>query len=100
MLMLIMIEAIYSFGLMFFACELGQRTNDALDECSKMIDQLNWYLFPEEVKRVLPIIINFAQQPIAFYCFGSTACIRETFKYVCIQRQLICEISYMIIVYE
>lgn len=67
---------------MLITCELGQNVNDAFDECSDMIERLDWYLFPAEVQKTLPIIINFAQQPIVFECFGSTACVRATFKYV------------------
>lgn len=67
---------------MMIACEIGQRVNNAFDECSEMVDQLDWYLFPAKTQEILPIIINFAQQPIVFYCFGSAAAIRDTFKYV------------------
>lgn len=83
-----MFEAIYSYGVLFVSCEIGHQLSSAFDECSDMIDQLNWYLFPAEIQRMLPIITNFAQQPIVFYCFGSTACTRETYKRVRINRLL------------
>ena len=76
------IEVAYAFGILFTACELGQRMNHAFNECNDMIDQFDWYLFPANIQRMLPIIINFAQQPIVIKCFGSTAAVRETFKYV------------------
>lgn len=79
-------EILYSFALMFITCEIGQEIYNAFDECGDMINQFGWYLFPKEIQRILPIIVNFAQQPIVFYCFGSTACVRQTFKYVRIGR--------------
>lgn len=82
MLLITIIEAMYAFGVVFISCELGQRSTNDFEECSEMIEQLDWYLFPAEIQRMLPIIINFAQQPIVFYCFGSAACSRDTFKKV------------------
>lgn len=85
MLLLTLSEFIYGFGLMLITCEMGQNIYDAFDRCSDMIERLDWYLFPAAVQQTLPIIINFAQQPIVFKCFGSTACVRATFKRVCIE---------------
>ena len=81
-----MIQVIYAFGVVFIACELGQRVNLAFVECSDMIDQFDWYLFPAEIQRLLPIILNFTQQPVEIKCFGSTTLDRETFKYVRITK--------------
>lgn len=47
-----------------------------------MINQFDWYLMPADIQRMLPIIVNFAQQPVYIVCFGSAACDRDTFKYV------------------
>lgn len=69
-------------ALVFIACELGQRINNAFDEIDSTIEQFDWYLFPIEVKRILPMIIVIAQQPIALECFGSIACSREIFEKV------------------
>lgn len=77
-----MLQVIYAFGVLFIACEIGQRIAIAFDECSGMIQQFDWYLFAVEIQRMLPIIINVAQQPTDIKCFGSAACDRETFKYV------------------
>ena len=77
-----MIEVFYAYAVLFICCELGQRVNLAFDDCSEMVDQFEWYLFPTKIQRMLPIILNFSQQPFEIKCFGSTACDRETFKYV------------------
>ena len=81
-LFITIVQAIYAFGVMFIACELGQRITLAFYECSDLIDQLEWYLFPNKIQRMLPIIMSFAQQSVEMKCFGSAACNRETFKYV------------------
>lgn len=77
-----MIELIYAFSSLFIVCELGQRESLAFEKCSDAIGQIEWYLFPANIQRMLPIIINFAQQPTEFRCFGSVACDRETSKNV------------------
>lgn len=82
MLLIIVLQIFYAFGAMFIACELGQRVNLAFNECSEMIHRFDWYLLPAEIQRLLPLIINFAQQPIDIKCFGSAACDRETTEYV------------------
>lgn len=72
----------YAFGGLLIACECGQRTNQAFEECTDMIDQFKWYLFPKEIKRILPLILAFTQQPFELTVFGSASCDRESFKYV------------------
>lgn len=81
-LLQIIIIAIYSFGIMLTVCELCQRINQAFAECSYVVDQLHWYLFPTKIQRMLPMILIFTQQPIEIKCFGSVACDRATFKSV------------------
>lgn len=44
--------------------------------------QFDWYLFPIEVQKVLPICFLSVQEPVEIKCFGSIACTRETFKKV------------------
>lgn len=67
---------------MVISCELGQRNNCAFEECGQMIGEFEWYRLPNEIQRMLPLIINFAQQPVDIKCFGSATCDRETLKYV------------------
>lgn len=82
MLLITALEIAYAFGVMFIICELCQRANISFDECNDMIVQFDWYLLPADVQRMLTLILIFEQQPIEVICFGSTACNRETFKYV------------------
>lgn len=79
------LQVFYAFAVMFITCELSQRSNRAFVECNDMIDQIEWYLLPADIQQMLPTIMNFAQQPVNIKCFGTTACDRETFKYVSVQ---------------
>ena len=67
---------------MFIACEISQRVNDAFNGLNLTIHQFDWYLFPIEIQRMLPMIIVVAQQPVTLECFGSISCSREVFKNV------------------
>lgn len=81
-LLITIIEAFYPIGVLFICCEISQRISLAYDECSRMVVQFEWYLFPVENQRMLSLILNFTQQPIEIKCFGSKGCDRETFKLV------------------
>lgn len=62
--------------------ELGQRVTDAFNKIEDEIGQFNWYLFPEEMKQMLRLVMIMTQQPVIIECFGSISCSRETFKKV------------------
>ena len=81
-LLITIVQIAYAFGILMICCEMGQQINLAYDECSEMIDQFDWYLCTYNIQRLLPTIINFAQQPVDIKCFGSTTLDRDTFKYV------------------
>lgn len=72
----------YGFGLVFTVCELGQRVSHSFTEINSIVDQLDWYLFPNEIQKIMPIIINNVQQPIEIECFGDVRCNRKSFKKV------------------
>lgn len=75
-------DGIFALATVFAACELGQRITDAFDEVNFTFVQFDWYLFPTEIKRMLPVIIANAQQPYEMECFGSITCSRDVFKNV------------------
>lgn len=86
-LFLLMLCGIVAFTFVFFACELGQRVNDAFDEIKVTIDQFDWYSFPIAVQRMLPMIIAVAQKPVSLECFGSISWTREVFRQVSVEQQ-------------
>lgn len=88
MVVIILIQVLYAYGVMFTGCELCQQLNLAFDECCDVIDQFEWYLLPYKIQQKLPVIMHFAQQPVNINCFGSWACDRETFKCVSVYSSL------------
>lgn len=47
-----------------------------------MNEQLDWYLYPEILKRMLPTISIELQKPVIFECFGSFSSSRYSFRKV------------------
>ena len=73
---------VWVLNLVFAACELGQRFRNAFSDIDDSIFQLDWYLLPYELQKHLPIIVNYAQQPLVVRFFGSYSCSRDQFKKV------------------
>lgn len=76
------VELLATFTLLFVPCELFGQLSSKFDDINDRINRFNWYLFPLEMQRMLPLIMINAQQPVDFGCFGSFACNRDTFKKV------------------
>lgn len=76
------LNGLLAFALVFIACELGQKMTDAFEEIDTTIGQIDWYLFPIEIKRMMLTIAANTQQPVTLECFGSIACTREVFRKV------------------
>lgn len=70
----------FSSGFAFIPCELGERMTNFFNEINDEFDQLNWYRFPIDAQKMLPIILNIVQKPVMIHCFGSVFCTREIFK--------------------
>lgn len=68
---------------MFLFCEIGENINSRFDQILDEINQCDWYLFPTAMQKMLPIIIQHAQQPVVLRAFGSANCTRDAFKTVC-----------------
>lgn len=87
-LLVLIINGFFAFNTVFIACELGQRLSDAFDKIDVNMNHFDWYLFPIEIKRMLPTIYSYAQQPVLLECFGSIVCSREVFKNVSILKKI------------
>lgn len=71
-----------STNLVLAACEFGQQFSDAFGDFDGGFYQVDWYLLPFAIQRMLPMIILNAQKPVVVKCFGNISCERETFKKV------------------
>lgn len=81
-LLLTVFYAFYAFGVVLIICELGQRLTHEFERIDDEIDQFDWYLFPPQIQRLLPIIMIASRQEVFLECFGSITGTRETFKKV------------------
>lgn len=70
----------YAFGMVFIACELGHRASNEFDDIYEVVDAFEWYLFPDELKKIHAIIISSVQRPVNIEFFGNISCSRDTFK--------------------
>lgn len=67
-----------AFGIVLVVCELAQRACDYFNDIDQMVIQWKWYLLPNGVQRLLPMIMMNVQQPVELECFGRISCNRET----------------------
>lgn len=72
---------------MFSACELGQRFSNGFDEIDDTVGQLDWYLLPIIIQKILPGTIQYTQQRFAVTFFESFSCSREQFKKASMTRE-------------
>lgn len=75
-----------SVGFVFVCCEFGHKLSYAFEEIDHVITQLDWYKFPLQLEKLLPILVVCAQQPADLRVFGSVSCAREDFKTVCLTK--------------
>lgn len=83
-----MFYACYAFGIAFLPCEVGQRISSAFEEIEDVTGQYRWYSFPNDVQRMLPMILINFQESVELECFGSFSCCREAFKKVSTRQRL------------
>lgn len=82
MLFQIILFGTLSIALVFATSEIGQRVETTFDEINDSFCQLNWYLYPIEVQRMLIPILIYTEKPVVINFFGSITCSREQFKKV------------------
>lgn len=68
--------------MIFCTSEIGHRTTEAFSEVNNALDELDWYLYPTKIQRMLPTIMACAQKPVEINFFGSIASSREQFTKV------------------
>lgn len=72
----------WAFCLVLVICEAGQKLSDSFEEVEDDFGQIDWYLLPLEIQRMLPTILIYLQDPMVVRFFGSLTCCRELFKNV------------------
>lgn len=79
----VIFNLVWTLALVFVPCEIGERVRSEFMTLNFTISQFDWHLFPDEIQKILPVIIINAQQPVLIEWFGSISCVREVFKKVC-----------------
>lgn len=72
----------WALNLVFAVCESVQRITNAFSDINDALDQLDWYLFPMEIQRLLITTTLYLQKPAEIAFFGSIQCSREQFTKV------------------
>lgn len=80
-------QILCALGFIFLICDLGYRISNAFGKIDYTIVKLNWYKFPIEIKKLLPILIIGAQQPVELEVFGSVSCSYEIFQTVSLNNR-------------
>lgn len=76
------VKSLFSFGLVFVCCELGEQITANFDEFDNTISEMDWYLFSSATQRMMPTILMVTQQPVSFFGYGNVPATRDTFKKV------------------
>lgn len=75
-------EIFWAFAFIFFFCEFGERVSYGFEEINDTLNNLDWYLFPIEIQRMIPTTMIFFQAPVVVRIVGSFACSRYVFDRV------------------
>lgn len=85
-----------TLGQIFFFCNQGNLLTNRFEDFENIICQKEWYLFPIEIQKVLPIIINGLQDTVLLRGFGSIACTRSTFQNVNVFFAFLVHLKYIL----
>lgn len=81
-------EVFHAFFTVGLVCEMGERVCDMFSAIDETMDEIDWYLYPIDVQRMLPAIMIVAQKQIYVEFFGSITASRETFRQVSVSDYL------------
>lgn len=75
-----------SFVGIFALCELGTQVKSQFKTLNSALFQLEWYLLPVELQRMLLIFMMGAQDAVLLRGYGNIECTRDAFKNVSILK--------------
>lgn len=81
-MVLSIVQVVWSLSLAFVPCEIGERLTAAFIAIFEDLCALDWYMYPIEMQKVLPLIMLNAHELITIECFGEISCTRDVFKSV------------------
>lgn len=72
----------WAFFQMFVFCDLGEKLTKRFTEIDSAIYYCEWYTFPVDIQRLLPITMMAAQDAVLITGFANLSCTRQAFKKV------------------
>lgn len=72
----------FNFLSHYMQSKRGQQFSNAIEGIDIAFSQLDWYLFPSKVQRMLPTVMLITQQPTFIKCFGNVLLARQQFRKV------------------
>lgn len=72
----------WSFVVMLLFCFLGEMVTHQFNMFNETLNNTNWYLFPNELQRMLVIFMSITQQSTLIRGYGNNECTRDAFKQV------------------
>lgn len=75
-----MIFIFWSIFPIFLFCNLGEDVSSEFAGLNNALYQGNWYTFPNEVQRIMPILLIATQQQVVPRGFGNLLCLRQFFS--------------------
>lgn len=88
-LLYVIMYLICTLGQLFLFCHFGNQLTDTFGTIYDTFYQCDWYLMPLKIQKIMPTILNAAQEPVFLRGFGNITCTREMFKKVFTDRQSI-----------
>lgn len=65
---------------LFIFCNNGDEVTEKFMRIGNSMYELNWHLYPIELRKHIPLTMAIAQTPIYLRGFGRTECTRDVFK--------------------
>lgn len=73
---------IYSIGLTFIYCEVGEQLNSSFGSLADTLNQCEYESLPADLQRMIPTLLAAMQNPPNLKSYGNFICSRNTFKKV------------------
>lgn len=83
----LLLALVWSFAMVLFACEFGERMVEQFDVINDLLFQCDWHVFPVEMQRIFIIVLANTQRHPVVTGFGNVECVREFFKKVMQSRK-------------
>lgn len=75
-------QLFWTFVLLFILCYAGEEVSATFEDVADEIYQCEWDSFPYQIRRILPIVMIVAQDPVQIKGYGGIPCSLDRYKKV------------------